>query len=99
MPQVETVTGQQVELDDYDPLCVFRGWVANAQPNLRSGTFRILFDTEGSSPLPHADLINAYGEMLVIQVYRMRLTPIDPQLVDELVEMEAAGALEHEPPH
>lgn len=80
---IVTVTGQVLDLDLYDELADFRGWLANAQPNLRSGTFRLQFDTEGTNPVPHADLISAYGEMLVVRVYRLRR---DPQPVDKLVD-------------
>lgn len=102
---IETVTGQIIDMADYNELADFRGWLANAVPNLRSGTFRLQFDTEGTNPVPHADLINAYGEMLVVRVYRMKPsamlaktqaspqpeTQLDPQLVEELVEMGVAG--------
>lgn len=97
-----TVTGQEIDLDDYDELCDFRGWLANAVPNLRSGTFRLQFDTEGTNPVPHADLINSYGEMLIVRVYKMRHVPViaptdanpHAQAVDETVDKVVAGAPE-----
>lgn len=67
-----TVQGEEIDMTQYLEVSAFKGWVADVRPNLRSGTFRIIVDTEGTDPTPHAPMIGAFGEMLVIQVYRLR---------------------------